>query len=141
MPILSAVDEVLVHGSPQDKPSLIVKVEHVVLVALSPMLPPMLLDVLFNLSSIPILPLSSGDPGAVLVHAHVVLPAVLYVQPVNLTIEPVNLFFLVYIVFRLGAVIGEPCKLRRIEEGSNSDSIGAAILIDELLDILAKLHQ
>ena len=101
----------------------------------------MLLDVLFHLSSIPILPLSSGDPGAVLVHAHVVLPAVLYVQPVNLTIEPVNLFFLVYIVFRLGAVIGEPCKLRRIEEGSNSDSIGAAILIDELLDILAKLHQ
>ena len=54
------------------------------------------------MSAIAIFPIFSGDPDAILVHTHVVLPAVLYVQPVNLTIEPVNLFFLVDIIFRLG---------------------------------------
>ena len=82
--------------------------EHVLFVTLSPVLPPIFFNMLFMLSAIVVLPLSSGDPDAVLVYTHVVLPAVLNVQPVNLTIEPVNLFFLVGIIVRLGAVIGEP---------------------------------
>ena len=72
------------------------------------MLPSMFLDMLFYISAILVHPLSSGDPDTVLVYAHVVLPAVLYVQPINLTVKLVDLPYLIVIVYRLGAVVGKP---------------------------------
>ena len=73
------------------------------------MLPSMFLDMLFYISAILVHPLSSDDLDTVLVYTHVVLPARLYVQPINLTVEPVDLPYLIDIVYRLGTVVGKPC--------------------------------
>ena len=53
--------------------------QHVVLVHLSPLFPPVLLNVPLMLSAIAVLPLLGPDPDAVLVDAHVVASAMLEV--------------------------------------------------------------
>ena len=82
--------------------------QHVPLVALPPVFPPVFLYMLFMLHAKLVQPPNGCDPDTVLVYTHVVPPAMLDVQPVNLTVELINFLYLVNIVVRLGAIIREP---------------------------------
>ena len=97
-PILCSVYKVLIYRLPQDIPPLVGEVEHVVLLLLPPVIPPMLLNVSVMLLSINILPLSGDNAHTVFMDPHVILPAIVMVDFINLVVNPVKLLPLVGIV-------------------------------------------
>ena len=110
-PISSPINEVFIYSFPQDISPLVGEVEHVVLLLLSPVIPPVLLDmpVVFLTENISSLSGNNSDP--ILVDPHVMIHAIGMIDFINLVIDPVQLPYLVGVGLRLWAVVWVPSQL------------------------------
>ena len=109
--ILGSVNEIFVYGFPQDISPLVVEVEHVVLLLLPPVIPPVLLYMPVMLLTKNILPLSGNNPHPIFVDPHIMFHAIGMIDPVNLVVDPVQLLYLVGVVLSLWAVVWVPSQL------------------------------
>ena len=109
--ILGSVNEVFVYGFPQDISPLVGEVEHVVLLLLPPVIPPVLLYVPVMLLTENILPLSGNNSHPIFVDPHIIFHAIVMIDSVNLVVDPVQLLSLVDVVLRLWAIVWIPSQL------------------------------
>ena len=112
--VLSSVHEVFVNSLPKDISPLVGEVEHVMLLLLPPVLPPVLLYMPVVLLTKNILPLSGNDTHPIFVDPHIIFHAMVMIDLVNLVIDPVQLLSLVGVALRLWTIVWIPSQLRGI---------------------------
>ena len=106
---LCVVAEVVVYSSRHFEPSVVTEMQHVALLLLAPVLPPMDLVLGHGDVTVQVHLLDGVGADTVGMEGRVVRHIVLYVQRVNCPVQPVNFFHLILIArVRITSVIRKP---------------------------------
>ena len=112
--------------------------EHVLLLLLPPVVPPVFPYVPVLYLAIPVLGFPGDHSHTKLVGANIFPHTIFNIKVSNFSVQPIQLFFLVSIVGWLRPVVLEPGKLWGVQERSNGDCIFRVVVIWKLLDKLDK---